>query len=106
MFREDNRHDSAPERACLPVLAQAADDARAFRYAGAFARAPMAAAIAVVKCPQCGAAVSWSPESKWRPFCSERCKTIDLGAWASERYRVKTAEAPESGDPSVDPDTV
>ncbi|HEX2390315.1 MAG TPA: DNA gyrase inhibitor YacG, partial [Casimicrobiaceae bacterium] len=35
-----------------------------------------------VKCPQCGTAVTWSPESKWRPFCSERCKTIDLGAWA------------------------
>ena len=90
----------------MPVFAQVADDVRAFRYAGPFARAQMAAATSVVKCPQCGVPVSWSPESKWRPFCSERCRTIDLGAWASERYRVKTSEAPESGDPSVDPDAV
>ena len=34
-------------------------------------------------------------ESKWRPFCSERCKTIDLGAWAAERYRIPAAEAPD-----------
>jgi endogenous inhibitor of DNA gyrase (YacG/DUF329 family) len=55
----------------------------------------------VVKCPQCGTPVPWTPESKWKPFCSERCKMIDLGAWASERYRIRTPEAPESGEPSV-----
>jgi endogenous inhibitor of DNA gyrase (YacG/DUF329 family) len=32
--------------------------------------------------------VAWSPESRYRPFCSERCKLIDLGAWATEKYRV------------------
>jgi endogenous inhibitor of DNA gyrase (YacG/DUF329 family) len=32
------------------------------------------------------------PENVWRPFCSERCKLIDLGAWASERYRVPVIE--------------
>ncbi|HSC24181.1 MAG TPA: DNA gyrase inhibitor YacG [Casimicrobiaceae bacterium] len=52
----------------------------------------------VVKCPQCNADVPWTPESKWRPFCSERCKTIDLGAWASERYRIETPEAPDNAD--------
>ncbi|MDR2113454.1 MAG: DNA gyrase inhibitor YacG, partial [Candidatus Accumulibacter sp.] len=31
-------------------------------------------------------------ENKYRPFCSERCKLIDLGAWASEAYRVPTRE--------------
>ncbi|HEY3564276.1 MAG TPA: DNA gyrase inhibitor YacG, partial [Casimicrobiaceae bacterium] len=41
--------------------------------------------VRTVKCPQCKADVPWTPASKWRPFCSERCKTIDLGAWASER---------------------
>ena len=51
-----------------------------------------------VKCPQCKADVSWTSESKWRPFCSERCKTIDLGAWASDRYRIETHEAPEGGE--------
>ena len=45
-----------------------------------------------VTCPQCGTRVVWAPESKYRPFCSERCKLIDLGAWASEAYRVPVEE--------------
>jgi uncharacterized protein len=32
--------------------------------------------------------VRWGAESPFRPFCSERCKMVDLGAWASEEYRV------------------
>ena len=60
---------------------------------------PMSLAPRLVKCPQCGTPVPWTPESKWRPFCSERCRTIDLGAWASERYRFETSEAPESSEP-------
>ena len=55
----------------------------------------MTAAPRIVKCPQCGAPVPWTPESKWRPFCSERCRTIDTAAWASERYRIGTSEAPD-----------
>lgn len=42
----------------------------------------------VVKCPTCGKDVVWVPENKFRPFCSERCKQIDLGAWASEKYVI------------------
>jgi uncharacterized protein len=53
----------------------------------------------VVACPQCGQPVEWTPESKWRPFCSERCKMLDFGAWASERYRVPTEESPEEFAP-------
>ena len=45
----------------------------------------------VVACPTCGAAVEWSAQSRFRPFCSERCKLIDLGAWATEKYRVPIA---------------
>jgi endogenous inhibitor of DNA gyrase (YacG/DUF329 family) len=41
-----------------------------------------------VACPRCGALSPYTPENKWRPFCSERCKMIDLGAWAAESYRV------------------
>ena len=41
-----------------------------------------------VTCPTCGKAVEWTPEQRWRPFCSERCRLIDLGEWASESYRV------------------
>jgi endogenous inhibitor of DNA gyrase (YacG/DUF329 family) len=55
-----------------------------------------------VKCPQCGTPVPWTPESKWRPFCSERCKLIDLGAWASERYRIPPQESQESDEASRD----
>jgi len=49
----------------------------------------------LVACPQCGKSVEWTPASRWRPFCSERCKMIDLGAWASEAYRVPTVEPPD-----------
>ncbi|MGB8855164.1 MAG: DNA gyrase inhibitor YacG [Burkholderiales bacterium] len=41
-----------------------------------------------VPCPQCGKPVIYSVDNKFRPFCSERCKMIDLGAWADETYRI------------------
>jgi hypothetical protein len=44
-----------------------------------------------VRCPGCGRTVLWDASSPHRPFCSERCKTTDLGAWAAERYRVPGA---------------
>ena len=44
-----------------------------------------------VPCPQCGKAVDWTAENRFRPFCSERCKLIDLGTWASQSYRVPVA---------------
>jgi len=42
----------------------------------------------VVSCPRCRTPVEWKPESSFRPFCSERCKMGDLGAWATEKFRV------------------
>jgi endogenous inhibitor of DNA gyrase (YacG/DUF329 family) len=48
-----------------------------------------------VACPQCGKSVEWAPENAHRPFCSERCKLVDLGAWASESYRVPVEENPD-----------
>ena len=45
----------------------------------------------VVECPTCAAKVAWKPENKFRPFCSERCKKIDLGAWAEEKYAIPAA---------------
>jgi endogenous inhibitor of DNA gyrase (YacG/DUF329 family) len=39
--------------------------------------------------------VSWGPDARWRPFCSERCKVADLGDWASERYRIPAADPPD-----------
>lgn len=51
-----------------------------------------------VACPRCGAAVAWLPENRFRPFCSERCRQIDLGAWANEEYRVVAAEEDDTPD--------
>lgn len=42
----------------------------------------------IVNCPVCRKPVEWTTESRFRPFCSKRCKTNDLGAWATEQYRV------------------
>ncbi|HQT30538.1 MAG TPA: DNA gyrase inhibitor YacG [Thiobacillus sp.] len=51
----------------------------------------------VVNCPTCNAQVNWTAENRWKPFCSERCKLIDLGQWAAEKYRVPAEEQePES----------
>ena len=41
-------------------------------------------AVRTVSCPICRKSVVWEPESLYRPFCSERCKLIDLGAWVEE----------------------
>lgn len=48
-----------------------------------------------VKCPTCGRDVEWSAASPFRPFCSERCRLIDLGAWLSEKRAIP-------GDAGVD----
>ena len=54
----------------------------------------------IVSCPQCKKEVPWNNGSLYRPFCSERCKNIDLGAWASENFRMPAAGLPE--DPTTD----
>lgn len=53
-----------------------------------------------VKCPTCSKRVTWDSTSSWRPFCSERCKLIDLGEWASEGHRIAGEPAPEN--PHID----
>jgi endogenous inhibitor of DNA gyrase (YacG/DUF329 family) len=50
-----------------------------------------------MKCPTCDKDVKWQ-ENPFRPFCSERCKLVDLSKWVSEEYRVPGREAvPEAG---------
>ncbi|NOT16954.1 MAG: DNA gyrase inhibitor YacG [Sulfuriferula sp.] len=51
-----------------------------------------------VKCPTCKTAVAWTPEQTYRPFCSERCRLIDLGAWGSEQYRVPVSGLADTSD--------
>ena len=41
-----------------------------------------------VKCPTCGTKVAWSLKSAFRPFCSEKCRLIDLGDWANENHTI------------------
>lgn len=54
--------------------------------------------IVSVDCPTCGRKAPFDASNRWRPFCSERCKTVDLGAWAAERYRI----AGQSGSDRAD----
>ena len=59
----------------------------------------------MVPCPRCGALAPYAPENRWRPFCGERCRMIDLGAWASEAYRVPgSAEPAPQAQDEVPPD--
>ncbi len=55
----------------------------------------------LVACPTCGKSVEWTAANAQRPFCSERCKLIDLGAWADERYRVPVVEDKDDPDDST-----
>ena len=56
----------------------------------------------IVNCPTCGKPVEWSKENPWRPFCCERCKLIDLGAWAEGDHYIPgephSPLMPESSD--------
>jgi endogenous inhibitor of DNA gyrase (YacG/DUF329 family) len=45
-----------------------------------------------VRCPRCLREIEWSERWPQRPFCSERCRLIDLGAWADEAYRIASKE--------------
>ena len=51
----------------------------------------------VVRCPTCKGDSIYAPSNPSRPFCSERCRQIDFGAWASESFAVEAA-------PPSDPD--
>ena len=45
-------------------------------------------------CPTCGKPSRWM-DNPFRPFCRDRCKLVDLGAWASEDYRVPLSQGPD-----------
>ena len=47
--------------------------------------------MAQVRCPTCKSLSEWSSSNASRPFCSPRCKDIDLGAWASDAFVVEGA---------------
>jgi endogenous inhibitor of DNA gyrase (YacG/DUF329 family) len=49
----------------------------------------------IVNCPSCGGDSVYAPTNAFRPFCSQRCKNMDLGAWASESFRLPTDAPPD-----------
>lgn len=58
----------------------------------------------MVTCPACKGDSVYATSNPYRPFCSERCKEMDLGAWASESFRVPTEAPPDEqgfGDPRL-----
>jgi endogenous inhibitor of DNA gyrase (YacG/DUF329 family) len=57
-----------------------------------------AVAARIIRCPGCGGDSVYAPSNPFRPFCSERCRGADLGAWASEGYRVPEPPSPFDGD--------
>jgi endogenous inhibitor of DNA gyrase (YacG/DUF329 family) len=53
----------------------------------------------IVKCPSCGTSVVWSAQQAYRPFCSERCRLIDLGEWATGSYAIPVNEPMDESEP-------
>lgn len=51
------------------------------------------------RCPTCKTAIGASADTRWRPFCSQRCKQVDLGAWLNESYRIPAVEQDDADDP-------
>jgi endogenous inhibitor of DNA gyrase (YacG/DUF329 family) len=56
-----------------------------------------------VKCPTCGRSIEWSDQSPFRPFCSERCRVIDLGAWLTEKHAIPGPETDTTPDSPEEP---
>ncbi len=56
-----------------------------------------------VRCPECRRLTDWH-DNPWRPFCSERCQLIDLGAWAEERYGIPGEPLADEQEKSTEKD--
>jgi endogenous inhibitor of DNA gyrase (YacG/DUF329 family) len=52
------------------------------------------------KCAICGKPVAARAENKWFPFCSDRCKVVDLSKWLSGDYRIPVSDE-DDGDPTI-----
>jgi uncharacterized protein len=54
-----------------------------------------------IKCPTCGREVTWE-SAPYRPFCSERCRLIDLGGWLSEQRSIPGEASPAQDEETSD----
>jgi len=52
-----------------------------------------------VACPACGETTEYSTTNPYRPFCSERCQLVDLGDWATEKFRIPDNTPPDMFEP-------
>ncbi|MEO8152173.1 MAG: DNA gyrase inhibitor YacG [Rhizobacter sp.] len=50
----------------------------------------------IVACPACRGDSVYAGSNPFRPFCSERCKNADFGAWATESYRLQARPSPSN----------
>lgn len=55
-----------------------------------------------VKCPTCKTTATWE-DNQCRPFCSEKCRLLDLGKWLNEEYTIKSEDEPMSSDIEGEP---
>ena len=60
----------------------------------------MSEALQNITCPACGKKNTWKHDNAFRPFCSERCRLIDLGEWADESYRVESEDQTDADETS------
>lgn len=65
----------------------------------------MNASTRTVVCPACRGESVYAASNPWRPFCGQRCREADLGAWASESYRVEAKPPPEEDPDDWEPPT-
>jgi uncharacterized protein len=57
-----------------------------------------------LRCPTCQRAIEWSDQFPYRPFCSDRCRLIDLGAWLSEKHAIPDNSSDGSDEAPVGAD--
>jgi endogenous inhibitor of DNA gyrase (YacG/DUF329 family) len=55
----------------------------------------------IAACPQCGRSARLDAQNPWRPFCCERCRLVDLGAWFNGERAIPADAAPPADDPGT-----
>lgn len=54
--------------------------------------------LKTVRCPSCGGPSLYAPSNAFRPFCCQRCKSMDFGAWAAETFKLPEQESQNDPD--------
>jgi uncharacterized protein len=59
-----------------------------------------------LQCPTCKKNILWNNDFPFRPFCSDRCRLIDLGEWASENHRIAGDSMKGVNSELLNPDSI